>query len=267
VAILLGPFLMTLRLLMVDVTTAGKETLPKATALLRPLVWTDECVRVHSSVKGHEFIYGHKFPCVITSSLLPSIIALPSSDPTYEPSNPTYDPTEAPSNVPAYIPTYQPSIPTYDPTTAPSFLNRFASLQGSCLVAQDNSCFYPTCFFKDVKQFSNYDGELVAIVGNFGAQLSANSFRIEDGDYCDVIQDNRAGLVIFDCGSSTSAVAVESPTCFYTMTFTSPSYCFYPTYEPSAAPTLAQTFIPSEVPAGKVLIFILINGTANNLLV
>jgi hypothetical protein len=54
-----GSFLMTLRFLVVDVTTADKPTLPKATALLHQMLvlGTDECVRVHSSVKGYEFIY------------------------------------------------------------------------------------------------------------------------------------------------------------------------------------------------------------------
>lgn len=111
--------------------------------------------------------------------------------------------------------------------------SQFNFLRGKCITARNQGWSYPTCFFKNVTQVI---GGWSANVGYFGKQLNANTFSIYGGDICNGI--NRAGKVILSCGSTVSSVAVESPTCFYTMNFTSPQFCISPSYysAPTATP-------------------------------
>ena len=145
--------------------------------------------------------------------------------------------------------------PTYSvPAISPSGL--FSYLGGSCLDSFGHSTLndyvYQTCFFEHVTQYTQSpDGfrRRIALVGHFGAQLDANSFEIRDGDMC--FPGRRQGKVVLNCGTSHDAVTVESPTCFYTINFTSPQYCLTsPTASVSTrVTTVAATPSPLSSPS------------------
>ena len=153
------------------------------------------------------------------------------------------------NNLPTLSPTAIPSA-SRSPTAASTISHQFDFLRGKCLSASDNSFLYTSCFFHNVTQGSQQNKDEY-FIGNFGNQVNANSFAITGGDYCGVIGADRSGLVILKCGSSVSSVTVESPTCYYTLTFTSPAYCSSPSLsptkgKPSAMPT---SLCPSTNPA------------------
>ena len=110
---------------------------------------------------------------------------------------------------------------------------QFNFLRGKCITARDQGFSYPTCFFKNVTQTNWW---FTANIGYFGKQINANSFAIYGGDLCG--STNRGGKVILSCGATVSSVTVESPSCYYTLNFTSPQFCISPSYysAPSASP-------------------------------
>ena len=144
--------------------------------------------------------------------------------------------------------------PTFSlPPVAPS--GSFSYLGGLCLDSFShtslNDYVYQTCFFEHVTQYSQLpDGSRrrVALVGNFGVQLDSNSFEVRDGDMC-FGSARRKGKVFLNCGLSHGAVTVESPTCFYTLNYTSPEYCI--TSPTESAPTRVSTVVATSTPVSS----------------